>query len=144
MFTNIDYDKFPLVNVKLSKNIENDNDLDKFFETWLKLYKLKKKFTFLFDTTDCGSINIRYCYAMAEFIKKLKKTEKEHYLEYSIIILKSSIVKFLVKTIFLITKPVSKVYIVNSSEDANKVYEKIKNKEEIDKKEIKHTFVNNV
>ena len=58
MFTEFNYDNFPLVYVKLNKNIENDEDLDYFFDNWVKLYEQKKKFTFLFDTLECGLIKI--------------------------------------------------------------------------------------
>ena len=36
MFTEFNYDNFPLVYVKLNKNIENDEDLDYFFDNWVK------------------------------------------------------------------------------------------------------------
>ena len=142
MFTEFNFDKFPLVYIKLNKNIENDEDLDYFFNTWLKLYENKKNFSFIFNTLECGLIKIRYAYAVANFIKLLKKNNKVHYLENSILILNSKWMHYLLKTIFYIQKPISKVYIVSNIEEANSVYESISNNKEIEKN-IKYSFINN-
>lgn len=49
---------------------------------------------------------------------------------------------YLLKTIFYIQKPISKVYIVSNIEEANSVYESISNNKEIEKN-IKYSFINN-
>ena len=142
MFTEFNYDNFPLVYVKLNKNIENDEDLDFFFNSWVKLYENKKKFTFMFNTLDCGLIKLRYAYAVANFIKLFKKNNKVHYLEKSILIVNSKWIRYLLKSIFYIHKPISKVYIVISEGDALSIYNSINSKKEIDKT-IKYTFIDN-
>lgn len=142
MFTEFNYDSFPLVYIKLNKNIENDEDLDFFFNSWVNLYKKEKNFTFLFDTLECGLIKIRYAYAVANFIKLLKKNNKVHYLEKSIIIVNSQWIRYLLKSIFFIQKPISKVYIVKSKEDALSIYNSINNKKNIDNN-INYSFINN-
>jgi hypothetical protein len=96
---------FPIVEVKLRGNIQNDEDFKKFLEDWLKIYEKKKDFVFLFDTTDVGFVNIKYAFKMASFVKELKKRDIQ-YLKHSIIITNSWWVKFLLKIIFSLQSPV--------------------------------------
>jgi len=96
---------FPIVEVKLRDNIQNDEDFKKFLEDWLKIYEKKKDFVFLFDTTDVGFVNIKYAFKMASFVKELKKRDIQ-YLKHSIIITNSWWVKFLLKIIFSLQSPV--------------------------------------
>ena len=43
---------FPLVIVKFLDTNKTDEELEDFFNLWKKLYEDKKKFIFLFDTTN--------------------------------------------------------------------------------------------
>jgi hypothetical protein len=142
MFSEFNFDKFPLVYVKLNKNVENDKDLDHFFNTWLKLYENKKHFSFIFNTLDCGLIKIKYAYAVANFIKLLKKNNKVHYLEKSILIINSKWMRYLLKTVFYVQKPISKVYIVSNTEEALSIYNSISKNEKIDES-INYSFIDN-
>ena len=63
MFATFDYSENPLIKVKFAENIIDDDDLKNFMDKWFELYD-KKYFSFLFDTTACGLISIRYCYIL--------------------------------------------------------------------------------
>ena len=96
----------------------------------------------MFNMLECGLIKIRYAYAVANFIKLLKKNNEVHYLENSILIINSKWIQYLLKTLFYIQKPISKVYITNNKENAISIYNSIKNNQEIEKS-IKYSFINN-
>ena len=71
MFAEYNYDEFPYVRVKFNNTIENNEDFDKF--SWLdRFVQSKKNFTFIFDTTNVGFVNPKYCVKMAMFIHNLK------------------------------------------------------------------------
>ena len=113
MFAEYNYDEFPYVRVKFSNTIENNEDFDKFLAGWIDLYNQKKNFTFIFDTTNVGFVNPKYCVKMAMFIHNLKRREIQ-YLQQSFIIVSSKLVERLLELIFFLQKPVAPVYIINN------------------------------
>ena len=118
MFAVYDYSLYEtnsIVKIKLNKNIENDYDFTDFLNKWLELYERKKDFFFIFDTSDVGFISIKYSIQMSLFIKKLKKREY-HYLQKSIIFVKSNIVKRMLDFIFMLQPPVAPVYIISNQD----------------------------
>ena len=70
MFAEYNYYNFPYVKVKFNKNIENDTDFKNFLLKWIQLYNQKEKFIFIFDTTNVGFVNPKYCFQMALFIRE--------------------------------------------------------------------------
>ena len=54
-----DTSKFPIVNVKMKRNIETDRQFDQFLEEWLELYEKKVNFVMNFDATDVGYVSIK-------------------------------------------------------------------------------------
>ena len=113
MFAEYNYDEFPYVKVKFSNTIENNEDFDKFLAGWIELYNQKQNFTFIFDTTNVGFVNPKYCVKMAMFIHNLKRREIQ-YLQQSFIIVSSKLVERLLELIFFLQKPVAPVYIINN------------------------------
>jgi hypothetical protein len=140
MFATFDYSESPLIKVKFAKNIKDDEDLDDFMKQWFKLYDQKKYFSFLFDTTDCGLISIRYCYIFSKFLKEIKSKE-ERYLNQSVIIVNSKWIRYLLKTTFFIQKPVSPVYMVEDENTALQVYNRVINNKSLDGLDV--SFVDN-
>ena len=119
MFAEYDYSEFPNVKVTLN-NIDNEEDFDKFLEEWLKLYIQQKDYTFIFDTRNVSSIQIKYSFRMSEFIKELKKQEY-HYLKKSIILIDNTFVKTMLNFILNLQSPIAPIYLVNNEEEINLV-----------------------
>lgn len=140
MFANFDYSQSPLIKVKFSENIIDDQDLKNFMDKWFELYDQKKYFSFLFDTSDCGLISIRYCSIFSKFLKELKSRE-EKYLNQSVIIVRSKWIRYLLKTTFFIQRPISPVYLVNDEQTAYEVYNRIMNKQDLDG--LDYSYVDN-
>jgi hypothetical protein len=110
MWAKYDYSNLPIVNVSFNRNIENEEEFKLFLKEWLELYKKQQMFSFIFDTTTLGMINISYCFKLKKFIGDLKKLPKQ-YLEKSIIIVSNKYIRQLINIIFKITKPLATVYI---------------------------------
>ncbi len=140
MFVNYDHSAFPLVKVIFSKNIENDKELDVFFTEWLQLYQQKKQFTFLLDTSNCGNINIKYCYQIAKQVSVIKKL-KIQYLQKTIIVLESKWIKNLMRILFSLIKPIAPVYIVKNKTDAENLFFRLENN--LLKSDIEYDFIDN-
>lgn len=117
MFAQFDDSLFPLVQVNLEKTIESNEDFENFLNQWLKYYEEKKEFTFIFDTTNVEFPPIKYCFKMSNFIRKLRKQEKQ-YLQKSIIIVKSKTVKRLLGLIFFLQAPVAPVYMTEDEKNS--------------------------
>ncbi|MAU37720.1 MAG: hypothetical protein CMD14_10205 [Flavobacteriales bacterium] len=118
MFAIYDYSLYEtnsIVNVKLNKNIENNEDFNTFLNKWRELYQNKKDFIFIFDTSNVGFIPIKYSIQMSLFIKKLRK-EKHQYLQKSIIYVNNNIVKRMLDFIFMLQPPVAEVYIIDNKD----------------------------
>ena len=127
MFAEFNYEQFPIVNVKFNKIINND-DYNLFINKWLLLYQNKKNFTFIFDTTEMGLVNTKYAIKIASFIKDLKKLPIQ-YLQRSLIIINNKSTELLLKVIFSIQKPISKVYLIRNKDQVTDVYNKSINNE---------------
>ena len=128
MWSVYNYDNFPIVDVKFNGKLEEDNQYYNFIRQWTILYQRKQKFKFIFDTTNCGYVNIKYAFMMPNFIQKLKKLPVQ-YLEKSVIIYNNSWIKYLLVLIFKIQKPVAPVYLIskdNYTEDIFNNLERIK------------------
>ena len=98
MWANYDNRNFPIVRVELSGQLTTDEDYNNFIREWTELYQRKNNFKFIFDTSNCGNVNLKYAFKMPNFIKKLKELETQ-YLEKSIVIYDSIWIKMLLKLI---------------------------------------------
>tara|TARA_X000000950_G_C13531363_1_gene503769 strand:+ start:196 stop:621 length:426 start_codon:yes stop_codon:yes gene_type:complete len=126
MFVNIDNSQLPLIKINFGEKINTYSDLDPFFNIWLSMYQEKKNFSFLLNTSSCGCIPIKYSYEMAKRISKIKKLET-HYLQRTIVIIKSKWIKKLMCVLFKIVKPVAPVYIVKDEETFETLYFRLQN-----------------
>ena len=132
-----DLTKFPLVYIKLIGKIENDNDFKSFTQEWENLYNYNENFIMIFDTSEIGSVNIKYCFLLSYFIKKLKKKDPQHLL-FSLIYTPSSYIEKLLRFIFYLTSPIAPVYIIKNNEDSyiNNLLTKIETIDYNDDKDI--------
>ena len=126
MWATFDETKYPEVSVNFDGSLSNRTEYNSFTENWLELYDKKQNFYYIFDTTNCGSVNIAYSFRMASFIKKLKRRPKQ-YLDFSVIIYKSKWIRFLLKTIFTLQSPVAPVYVIEKKDYTPDMIENIKN-----------------
>ena len=116
MWATFDKSNLPLVNVKLNGEI-NTEYFNDFIAQWVNLLQKKENFYFIFNTVNCGYINVKYIFKIALFIKKIK-TLPEQYLQRSIIILNNSALRTLIKLLFSIQSPSAPVYVCRTMEDA--------------------------
>jgi len=124
--------KFPRIDMKFNY-ITNDNEYALFEQGWLNLYKEKKDFHFNIDVTNIISANIKYAFKLSSFIKFIKKNIKVQYLKYSIIIVNTTFVKYLLNIIFTISSPVAPVYIINKDDYYMEINEDINNNKKIER-----------
>jgi len=123
MFAVYDYTRYEshsIVTITLNSQVENDNDFDDFLLQWLNLYNKKRMFTFIFDTSNVGFIPLIYSLRMSVFIGNLKK-QKHQFLDKSIILVNSNIVKHMLDFIFMIQAPVAPVYITNNIDEIDMI-----------------------
>lgn len=118
MWANYDYSTFPIIKVNLSGKLTNDSEYYDFIRKWTLLYQNKKYFKFIFDTSECGYVNMKYSLKLPSFIKKLKKLPTQ-YLTESIIIYNSEWIKFLLKISLNIQSPVAPVYLIHKKDFLN-------------------------
>ena len=111
MWSTYDKTHFPLVKVDLNGQLNNDEDYNHFIREWTELYQQKAHFKFVFDTSNCGYVNLKYSLKMPSYIKRLKELQTQ-YLEKSIIIYDSIWIKMLLIMIFKLQSPVAPVYLV--------------------------------
>ena len=111
-----DTSTFPVVKVKMNKEIKSDAEFQGFLDDWEKLYERNEKFVLFFDTTDVGFVSMKYAIRMRSFVRKLKKEYPEN-LERSLIKVDSSWVKFLLRIIFTFERPVADVYVHSDNEE---------------------------
>jgi len=112
MFARIDKSKFPEVRVIFSDDID-ETSFNDFLNEWRNLYSDKKYFSFVFDATDMGFPPLSYCYIMVQFLQSMK-SQKEHYLKNSTIIIANDYIIYLLNLIFAIEQPVSDVKVINN------------------------------
>lgn len=126
MFAKYNFDKFPLVFVDFSEKINSEEEFDEFLKQWLLLYQNKRNFNFIFDTRNMKDIDIKYCFKMALFIKKLRK-EKIHFLQSSLILVNNNYIQKLLDLLFMLQSPVAPVYIWTTNiKDKEKIYKEFK------------------
>jgi hypothetical protein len=111
MWSTYDKTTFPIVTVELNGQLNNDENYNHFIREWTELYQQKDYFKFVFDTSNCGYVNLKYALKMPSYIKRLKELETQ-YLEKSIIIYDSIWIKMLLIMIFKLQSPVAPVYLV--------------------------------
>ena len=122
MFANYNFDKFPLVFINFSEKINSEEEFDEFLKQWLLLYQNKRNFNFIFDTRNMKDIDIKYCFKMALFIKKLRK-EKIHFLQSSFILVNNNYIQKLLDILFMLQSPVAPVYIWRTNiKEKEKIY----------------------
>lgn len=112
---NFDLSNFPIVKVKLIGKIENDNDFKSFTKEWEELYNYNENFIMIFDTSEIGNVNLKYCFLLSYFIKKLKKKNPQ-YLSFSLIYTPSSYIEKMLRFIFYLSSPIAPVYIIKKFE----------------------------
>lgn len=134
---NFDLSNFPIVKVKLIGKIENDNDFKSFTQEWENLYNYNENFIMIFDTSEIGYVNLKYCFLLSYFIKKLKKRNPQ-YLSFSLIYTPSSYIERLLRFIFYLSSPIAPVYIIKNLEDnyIENLLNNIKSENKIDDKTI--------
>lgn len=120
MFFEVDTSNLPLFEISLY-DIDNIGAFNKFTEFWENIHSKNKKYYFLFDTKDMSSPSPNYCMKMANFIKKLKQHDVNP-LVFSIICIKTSMIRQMASLVFKITPPMSPVYIVKNRETGLQVY----------------------
>ena len=116
MFANYNFNLFPIVIVDFDNSEINDYQFDLFLNNWESIYNLNKSFTLIFNTSNMSIPNLKYCFKMSMFIKKIRNFNPQ-YLEKSIIIVKNKTISNMLEFIFYLQPPVAPVYITNSSKD---------------------------
>jgi len=105
-----DLSEFPKVKVKMNGVIQDSQDYENFIHNWRELYKRNTVFTLHFDTTDVGMVSIKYAFRMRSFIRELKSSYPR-LLSKSYIEVNSRWVRFLLRFIFMLERPVADVHI---------------------------------
>ena len=120
MFSQYNYDNFPVVFVTFSESINSETEFDQFLNEWLILYHNRQDFSFIFDTRNMKNINIKYAIKMTLFIKNLRK-EPYHYLQKSLILVNDKSIRRLLDFVFTLQSPVAPVYLwhINSNDSEN-------------------------
>jgi hypothetical protein len=116
MWSLYNYTNFPVVHVSFHGNLNKQEKFNDFINKWKQLYEERIPFSFVFDTKECGYVNIKYCFRMSSFIKELKRKQKQ-YLQKSIIIYYRGWIKYLLQLTFSIQSPVAPVYLVNGNDN---------------------------
>ena len=110
VFYSFNYEKFPIVEIIFDGKI-NDDDLNNFFDEWLKIYDREEPFELYMDITKMETPSMNFAYTFATFIQKIKEFDPQ-YLKQSIIILNDSwFIRALFNTVFTITSPAAPLYI---------------------------------
>ena len=110
VFYKFNYNKFPIVEITFDGEVI-DEDLDRFFDEWLKIYDNKKNFKLHFDITKMDTPGMSFAYKLATFIQRIK-TFSPQYLKQSIIIMNDGwFLRTLFNTVFSITSPAAPLYI---------------------------------
>ena len=124
MFFHCNMSNLPIVTFTFNGKIRKEIFFKHFLSTWESLYELKIKFILVFDTTNMSVPNVKYCYKMAKFLKKIRKKNPE-FLQKSYIIVKNNTILNLLNFIFLIQPPVAPVHI--GKDTIENVVENLKN-----------------
>ena len=134
MFATFDTSLYPRINIFLDGAIENDEDYRSFVTQWEKSYLNNiRKFTFVINTLkyNASISDLRYSFQLSAFINSIKEKRKQdrkyNRLQLSIIIVNSTLVRYLLETVFFFQKPLAPVYIVESVEKANQLFYNFEN-----------------
>ena len=132
MFAEYNTDNFPIVYVTFSGKINSEEEFDEFLQSWLDLYHDQEDFSFIFDTREMSYPDIKYCFKMTFFIKRLRK-ESYHYLQKSLILVNDNRIKRLLDFVFTMQSPVAPVYLWLTEEtDEKTIHQKLLDVEEDD------------
>ena len=136
MFAEYNTDNFPIVYVTFSGKINSEKEFDDFLQAWLDLYHDQDNFSFIFDTREMSYPDIKYCFKMTFFIKRLRK-ESYHYLQKSLILVNDNRIKRLLDFVFTMQSPVAPVYLWLTEEtDETTIHQKLLDVEEDDEDTI--------
>lgn len=116
MWADFNKTELPKVLITLNGNIDEES-FEHFIQEWTSLISNNEEYYFIFETEKCEYVNVKYLFKMAAFIKKVKKLPEQK-LQRSIIIMRNSALKTLLKLLFSVQRPTADVYICNSSEEA--------------------------
>lgn len=142
MFANFIYYYFPLIIIKFNDCKISDFDFNLFLKTWESVYKLKKNFFLVFDTTNILIPHFKYCIQMSLFIKKIRNFNPQ-YLQSSVIIIKNKTINNMLDFVFYIQPPVAPVYITETK--LSKIINFIKNQHhDNDLFKIKNIIIDNI
>ena len=134
MFATFDTSLYPRINIFLNGAIENDDDYRSFVTQWENSYLNNiRKFTFVINTLkyNASISDLRYSFQLSAFINSIKEKRKQdrkyNRLQRSIIIVNSTLVRYLLETVFFFQQPLAPVYIVESVEKANQLFYNFEN-----------------
>tara|TARA_Y100000992_G_C21273187_1_gene498193 strand:+ start:2413 stop:2859 length:447 start_codon:yes stop_codon:yes gene_type:complete len=134
MFATFDTSLYPRINIFLDGAIENDDDYRSFVTQWENSYLNNiRKFTFVINTLkyNASISDLRYSFQLSAFINSIKEKRKQdrkyNRLQRSIIIVNSTLVRYLLETVFFFQQPLAPVYIVESVEKANQLFYNFEN-----------------
>ena len=134
MFATFDTSLYPRINIFLNGAIENDDDYRSFVTQWENSYLNNiRKFTFVMNTLkyNASISDLRYSFRLSAFINSIKEKRKQdrkyNRLQRSIIIVNSTLVRYLLETVFFFQQPLAPVYIVESVEKANQLFYNFEN-----------------
>ena len=99
------------------KGYKTGEKVSTFIEMWKRKYKEKNDFSFIIDSTNISSPDVKDCYKVIKLIREIKK-KKIQYLKYSIITLNSYTIKNLLFFMFKIQPPVAPVFLVKNKKEA--------------------------
>ena len=116
MFATIDESNLPYIKITINTQYLDNNEFENLLNKWENINNRNKNYILLFDTRNCGLINIKYIYKLTQFICDLKKKSNK-YLDYSIIYVNNKIVKNLLNLTFKIQKPISYTFITENIAD---------------------------
>jgi hypothetical protein len=111
-------------------HFENDTTLtnggvNKYLNYWNYRQQLKTPFSCTLDTSAIKDIDIckgtKFAMIIAKFIKAMKK-QPIQYLKYTILVMPNQILSNLLDTILKITKPCATVYIVNTKQEGETLF----------------------
>ena len=124
-FGNFDTTHLPLIQVTLGP-IRDRDDFKNFLSEWENCNRAPNypPYYFMFYTSQVSGASISYCVMMSTFIKKLKLLQRQgkQGLQASIIIVNRDYIRFFLKIIFNLQRPVADVYLVPNQEMAFTVY----------------------
>tara|TARA_B110000037_G_scaffold222823_1_gene299794 strand:- start:1525 stop:1962 length:438 start_codon:yes stop_codon:yes gene_type:complete len=118
MFSEFDDTMFPDIHINLNLDNINYQGFHEFTQKWESYDERNTPYTFIFTSQGSAGLKVtNYIKSIVVFIKKLKKKKKNYnnvFLSKSIIICKNNFLKYLLKCIFSLQKPLAPVYIIDN------------------------------